>query len=183
MQRSIHPPDGMNAQWNFKKHVEDIAGRVRVRLAALAHTCKNEVSTETRVAIYKATIRPLIEYSCPAFIGAPRDIIQRLQIMQNHALTLCAGVRLMDRIPFKTIHETLKMPMLEDRLKMLATRFGNKAYSEVAPISQIIYSHRQLAECKYTPLAKFMAHACRFKTQMNFFHKRSVVTIAKLICL
>ena len=40
---------------NFKKHVQDIAGRVRVRLAALAHTCKNEVSTETRVAIYKAT--------------------------------------------------------------------------------------------------------------------------------
>ena len=73
----------------------------------------------------------------------------------NHAKP-CAGVRLMDRIPIKTIHETLKMPMLEDRLKMLATRFGNKAYSEVAPVSQIIYSHRQLAECKYTPLAKFM---------------------------
>ena len=152
---------------SFKDHFEDITGRVRVRLATLAKVCKHEnVSLETRLAIYKSTIRPLMEYSCVAFLGAPKKELQKLQVAQNHALRLCLDINLMDKIPIQRIHDYTKIQMVEDRLRHLAVKFGRRAYNEVAPISDLVYNHRQLRECQHTPLGRIvdkMPHGPRLR--------------------
>ena len=145
-----------DAKLNFQEHFDNITEKVNTRIAILRKLSFNsKISTSTKTLLFKALIRPLLEYSCPAFIAAPDAQLKKLQVLQNKALTLCLNITLMDKVRTTVLHNVLQVPTVVERFINLASRFGNRAMNQVGPVAHLIQANRTLRDSEFTPLAKF----------------------------
>ena len=80
---------------------------------------------ETLLRLYKAFIRPILEYAAPILLCLTKTRMKKLQVLQNKALRMALKAHYRTRIT--TLHEQSGVEYIEDRLKTLA----NKAYSRI----------------------------------------------------
>ena len=141
---------------NFEAHIDSIVEKANVRMAVLKKlSFKTSISTNTKLVLFKALIRPLFEYSCTAFLAAPEKQLRKLQVLQNRALRLCLNFTMFDNIRSTLLHSILKMPTVYERFVELSARFGNRALNQVGPVSRLIQDNRGQKDAEFTPLAKF----------------------------
>ena len=140
----------------FGKHFDEIVAKANSRIAVLKKLCfSRQITTETKLLLFKATIRPILEYSCTAFIAAPDEQLKKIQVVQNKCLRMCLSLTLLDKVKTETIHERAGIPTIEKRFIHLSGKFGNRALNQVAPISSLIQEQRSNADVMKTPLGKF----------------------------
>jgi hypothetical protein len=52
---------------------------------------KSDLSVRNGVLLYKQVIRPMMDYTCPAWRSAVRTHVRRLQVLQSKCLRLAIG--------------------------------------------------------------------------------------------
>jgi len=85
---------------------------------------KSDLSVRNGVLLYKQLIRPLMNYSCPAWRSAARSHIRRLQVLQSQCLRLATGVPWY--VSNRQIHEDLGVPLFVDHIRALTKSFDSK---------------------------------------------------------
>ena len=107
----------------FKAHIDDIAKRERMRLNLLkilsgtTWGCK----PQTLMRLYKAYIRPVLEYGAIVMLSAKDQAIKKLQIIKNKAIKI--AFRLHPRSRTNEIHKLAEIPLIKNRLEELSTNF------------------------------------------------------------
>lgn len=140
---------------NWKIQFNYMSKRFSDRLKILIKLCHRDfgISSKVAIIIYKAFIRPVIEYGCPAFLQLQNNHISKIQIMQNKALRL--ALRAPYDTPLVELHKKAKIPFIESFLKMRAAKFISSAIeNNVLSGREALYYLNSLSdeELERTPL-------------------------------
>ncbi|KAG7473121.1 hypothetical protein JOB18_002640 [Solea senegalensis] len=113
-----------NMTWT--KHINNLEQRANNRLNHLKALCgKHGASPSTVIKVYLAYIRPLFEYSVPAWINISDNQLQRLQVIQNKALKLAH--RLPSYISNYYIHTITGIQTIRQRHQVIALKYMRTA--------------------------------------------------------
>ena len=112
---------GVTENLSFKAHIDYIAkrGRIRLNLIKMLSWTKWGCKPQTLMRLYKAYIRPVLEYSAIVMLSAQGQVIKNLQIRQNKAIK--RAFRLHPRSRTNEIHELAEIPLIKTRLEELST--------------------------------------------------------------
>lgn len=141
----------------FQQHFDKVVKDAKARIAALRSLCYpgSPVSFETRRLVYLATIRPVLEYSCAAFVHASAKQLRRLVVLQNDALRAILEVDPREHLSSEVLCRRAAVPMLLDRFVQLATGFAHRALAHVPPVAALIRRDAADPEIGQTPLGVF----------------------------
>ena len=108
---------------SFKAHIDDIAkrGRMRLNLLKILSGTTWGCKPQTLMRLYKAYIRPVLEYGAIVMLSAKDQAIKKLQIIQNKAIKI--AFRLHPRSRTNEIHKLAEIPLIKTRLEELSTNF------------------------------------------------------------
>ena len=109
-----------DSKLHFSNHISEVCGRANKRLNVLCALSRYGTKTNVMIRLFKAYIRPLLEYGSIAFIAAPNEHMNRLQVIQNAALRLC--LRLPSYIRIDLLHEYSSVELIKKRIKDLNTK-------------------------------------------------------------
>ncbi|KAL4084539.1 hypothetical protein QTP88_027487 [Uroleucon formosanum] len=82
---------------------------------------KSTLEKKCSLLIYKQILRPLITYACPIWGNCAPTHLKKLQIFQNKILRIITNAPWFVRN--QSIHKDLKIPILQDHIKILANSF------------------------------------------------------------
>jgi len=85
---------------------------------------KSDLCVMNGVLLYKQFIRPLMDYTCPAWRSAARSHARRLKVLQSKCLRLATGAPLY--ISKYQIHDELGVPLFADHIRALIENFDSK---------------------------------------------------------
>jgi hypothetical protein len=107
----------------FNNHVEKIQQKADQRLACLRRLCSRKIGMPSNQAliVYKAYIRPCIEWGCEAFLAMSPSNMTELQTIQNKALRIC--LRRSRCYNTAKLHEESTMPDIQERLRLRTIKF------------------------------------------------------------
>lgn len=142
----------------FKHHFNAVLGRAERRLTALKSLCKRRfgIPPDIAVSVYKAYIRPILSFGCPAWVGTHQAMFEKIEIYQNKALRIAYRLP-----PWSNVEETRQLAgvePLEDFIFQTATNWlsrsikagnlaGQEAKDAMANLENAVYQHG-----KRTPL-------------------------------
>ena len=114
---------------DMEEHVKYIIKAFRARYWTLRNLKGNGFNTEELVQVYKTMIRPIAEYSCPAFHSTLTDEQdERLERLQDHALKTIFGVGKSAR----TLRGEARITTLRERREELVSKFAHKCANDPA---------------------------------------------------
>ena len=77
----------LSSDLTWTKHVKEITKRASSRLYLLSQAKHASISPNDRVGLYKALVRPIIEYACPVWHpGLPKYLDRSLETIQARVL-------------------------------------------------------------------------------------------------
>jgi len=84
---------------------------------------KSDLSVRNGVLPYKQLVRPMMDYSSPAWRSAARSHIRRLQVLQSKCL--CLATVSSWYVNNRQIHEDLGVPLFADHIRALTESFDS----------------------------------------------------------
>jgi hypothetical protein len=84
----------------------------------------SDLSDRNRLLLYKQLIRPMINYTCPAWRSAARSNVRSLQVLQSKCLHLATGAPWY--VSNRQIHEELGVPLFADHIRALTASFDSE---------------------------------------------------------
>lgn len=144
---------------SFKLHIDNIVKDVKVRIDALRRVCHrgSPLSLESKRLLYLTTIRPVLEYSCAAFLSAPDAQLRRLEVLQNDALRAITGSRREEHLDSIELSLLAGVLPLRFRLVQCAAAFGMRGLNNIPLVGEVIMQQRSDLYVRYTPLGAFVA--------------------------
>ena len=100
---------------NFQKHVKSIIKTLSYKIYLLSKI-RPFLTEKAAVLIYKSMVLPYIDYGDTFYFSCTKDLLNKLQRMQNRALKII--FRLNRRFPTKELHQTAGVLMLDKRREM-----------------------------------------------------------------
>jgi hypothetical protein len=85
---------------------------------------KSDLFVMNGILLYKHLIRPMMDYTCPAWRSAARTHVRRLQVLQSKCLRLATVAHWY--VSNRQIHEDLGVPLFVDRIRALTASFYSK---------------------------------------------------------
>ena len=77
----------VSSDLSWKKYIESISKKVAQRIGSL-YRASRYLTPESMLYLYKSTIRPLMEYCCHVWAGAPKTHLQLLDRVEKRAKNL-----------------------------------------------------------------------------------------------
>lgn len=113
----------LNRKLNFQPHIDKVVAKARKMVCTLYCLLKknNSVSVESKIAIYRSIIRPIMTYACPIFSNCPKTHFRKLQIQQNKCLRMALNAEFDTRIT--TLHTESKVPTIREFVDKLSDQF------------------------------------------------------------
>ena len=107
-------------------HIEQVSRRSAHRMVLLGPLLnrRSDLSIRNGVLLYKQLIRPLMDYTCPAWRSAARTHFRRLQVLQSECLRLVTGAPWY--LSNRQIHEDLGVPFFADHIRALTASFDSR---------------------------------------------------------
>ena len=99
---------------------------------------KSDFTVRNGVLLYKQLIRPMMDYSCPAWRSAARTHVRRLQVLQSKCLRLATGAPWY--VSNRQIHEELCVPLFADHIRALTADI----HSKLADVGNPLVATRQI---------------------------------------
>jgi len=82
---------------------------------------KSDLFVRKGVLLNKQLIRPMMDYTCPAWRPAARSHVRRLQVLQSKSFRLATSAAWY--ISNRQIHEDMGVPLFADHIRALTARF------------------------------------------------------------
>ena len=117
-----------NLKWNA--HIIRIIDKARKRLT-LFFRLKYKLSRNTLVRLYKAMVRPILEYGCVIFDNCTIDLAKSLESVQYEAARICLGA--LKRTPRHLLLNELGWPTLATRRKYFKLILFYKMVNRLTP--------------------------------------------------
>jgi hypothetical protein len=142
----------------WEKHFKLVAEKASTAVNALRRVSYpgSPVSTESRRILYQTMIRPIMEYSCPAFMDASNAQFERLEKVEHEALRCIAGVRRVDRISIEKLYQLANIEPLRQRMVKLSERCVVRWWSSVPIVAEILERDKGDVVVHGTPLGCFV---------------------------
>jgi len=143
---------------SWRPHFDNVEKDARSRLGVLRRVCYpgSPLSFRSRLLLYLTVIRPVLEYSCVAWLDASNAQKRRLVVLQNNCLRAVAGVSILERHSEDDLCRLTGVEPLEKRWLTLATGFAERAKLFVPPVAAMIADHRKEEGVSTTPLGRFL---------------------------
>jgi hypothetical protein len=94
------------------------------------------LSIETKLRLYKATIRATLTYATPTWCSISLTTYRHLEVVQNKCLRVISNAP--RRTPITTLLSTLDIPPLQTYIKQTAADFYSKCYMHSNPLVRSI---------------------------------------------
>ena len=98
-------------------HISSLVAKASNQLIKLRRF--RHVPPKVKLYLYKALVRPLIEYPAVLLADSSDNQINRLQVVQNKALRFTYDVKWYERITNVALHQRANVPYIKDRLSTL----------------------------------------------------------------
>jgi hypothetical protein len=114
---------------------------------------ESTLSVETKLRLYKATIRATLTYAAPTWCSISHSTYRHLEVVQNMCLRVIANAP--RGTPITTLLSTLLIPPLQTYVRRIAAEFYSKCYMHWNPLVRSIghYTlcglHKQYKEYKH----------------------------------
>ena len=82
-------------------------------------------SMEVKLQLYKALVRPILEYPACMLARSGKDSMRKLQLVQNQACRFITNTKLIDHVQTSELHTTLKLDSINIRLRKLSFKILN----------------------------------------------------------
>ena len=138
-------------------HLDAVVLDAKKRLGGLRRVCgpKSKLSLRSRRMLYVATIRPVLEYSCAAWLDASPTQLSRLEVIQNDCLRAVLGVSRVDHVDGAELARRAELPTLPRRWCQLAASFAGRCLNAVPPVGRMIQQDRAEFGVCGSPLGYF----------------------------
>jgi hypothetical protein len=103
----------LDSSLNYKVHINSLLAKVNARLGLLRRI-RYRINHDTARVIYLAMIRPYIDYADIIYEGAPKNLLGKLQKLQNTALRIIINVE-GERISINDLHSQTNITNLVKR--------------------------------------------------------------------
>ena len=111
----------LDSQLNYNLCIKKIIQKINHKLWLFAKL-RDYMTQEMSIKIFKGMVLPYFDYGDVIYMGAKKELLKKLQILQNRALKVCLKVD--KKHPTYDIHKRTKVKLLENRriihLKTLA---------------------------------------------------------------
>ena len=113
----------MDQKLTWKSHISNLIAKAEKSLNLLRLTTRRYWGADitTSLLMYRATIRSIIDYGCIFYGAASDSLLKRVDILQNKALRICAGV--MRSTPVEALRVETGEPPLKLRREYLSKKF------------------------------------------------------------
>ena len=105
-------------------HISSLVAKANRHLQQLRRF--RHVPSKVKLYLYKALVRPLMEYPAVLLADSSRPQINKLQVVQNKALRFAYEVRWQDRITNDALHQRANLAYIQDRLSKLQSSVFRK---------------------------------------------------------
>lgn len=169
---------GIHLDYNlsFKKHVNTVQKKCNKALNIIKYLCGTwwGACPETLIVLYKSYVRSIIDYGLPIYFPSRKDLITRLDKLQDAAIRAALGYRI--STPLNILLAESKLISLKDRAEFLYNTFLAKIMSDnnsltaktIVKYYNIIKNKPMLHKRLITKIiAKFMNNAHLIDTQKN----------------
>ena len=112
----------------FVKQVENNVNKAKAELKKIKRF--RNLNKKLKVRLYKSLVLPILTYPVVSLNICSRTQIQKLQVVQNHAIRWISNEYWPNICPLNTRHQELKIEYIEDRIKRLAEGVWNKVEEE-----------------------------------------------------
>ena len=138
-------------------HFDAVLEDARKRLGGLRRVCgpRSKLSVRSKRLLYVATIRPVLEYSCAAWLDASPTQLNRLEVIQNECLRAVLGVSCFDHVDGVELARRAELPTLPERWRQLAAGFAERCLNAVPPVGRMIQQDRGTIGVDGSPLGFF----------------------------
>jgi hypothetical protein len=124
----------------WSSHINQVRKETAERLGMLNRKC--DLSVRNGVLLYKQLIRPMMNYSWPAWRSAARNSVRRLQVLQFNCLRLPTVAPWY--VTNSQIREDLGVPLFADHIRALTATFDSKLADVWNPLLRQLSGYRGL---------------------------------------
>ena len=137
----------LDKRLTWSPHIDQVRRKTAQRIDTLGPLLnrRSDLSVRNGVLLYKHIIRPLMDYTCPAWRSAARSHVRRLQVLQSMCLRLATGAPWY--VIKRHIHEDLGNPLLADHIRTVTESIDSNLPGVGNPLV------RQLGRYLYFPRA------------------------------
>lgn len=139
----------------WRAHIDYIAKK-GVRALGILHKISNSRSgmrRDTLIMIYKMYVRPVLEFGCVLYSGAPSYKLHALILLEREALRLCLG--LPKSVATNALYLEARLPTLLCRFRLLTVQTFLRIYEYPVKL-QLVFIHQ--------PQLFFQSYWPRFRT-------------------
>lgn len=145
----------IDSKLNFKSHIDNVIRKTNGAMQALSPILQGRtLSEKLKCRLYKAYIRPIISYGCPAwYTRISNTNLLRLQRIQNKCLRRALSVRIRE-ISTNELHERASCSRIGTFLRTITENFAKKTRDCALPhISSLYYTAENLPFTPTTPMS------------------------------
>lgn len=136
---------------SWKPHIEKVIKKASKRLNGLKIVCRKKFGLKPQYAVnvYKAFIRPVLDYGVQAWIGLPDYLLVRLQRIENAALRIAYRLPRWTRV--QDLHRIANVEPLGIWLHERCVNFAKLALATNPPIGRAIWHSRNQSRPRKAP--------------------------------
>ena len=114
----------LNNLKNGSLHVKSIITKAKYNLNKLRRF--NSAPNKIKLILFKAIIRPILEYPPYSLSKVSKNTMLKMQIIQNNGLRFAQGIRKSERKKVSELHEETNIVALNQRISKLSNKMLNK---------------------------------------------------------
>ena len=144
----------LNDNLAWAAQIRRIEKKMYGRINGLMMLKAKGVNSKCLIMLYRATIRPIMEYASPAWANAPKHSIMRLQLQQNKAIRL--ALDLPRWTSSEELHNAANLPRVSTLLAQRNIQYLKRASNNNAAIRELIQDQltNTTTELQYTTPVK-----------------------------
>ena len=122
---------------NFCNQVDHIIEKTSDRINLLKSLSFNKtwsLPNHILVQLYKSLLRSVIEYSSFMIVSLNKNLLRKLEVLQNNALRIIFKVKLIDKVSIEILRNKAKINSVEARMKELLLRYFEQAQMYQYPL-------------------------------------------------
>lgn len=118
----------------FEKHINYIVSRGShaIRLLYPLLSRQSRLSSDNKILIFKAIIRPMITYACAVWGNCANIHMKRIQVIQNRCLKMALNLPM--RYPTEDLHRRCKIDKIDEFVSRIRLRFQNRCRISENPL-------------------------------------------------
>lgn len=111
----------LDQRLTYEHHINAVLKKAYGIMKSIFPLVVGKTTTNTRMLLYKAIIRPTLTYAAPAWCGAAKTRLRRLQVYQNKYLRLATASERRTRI--EELHHRGEIQTIQDYISEISQKF------------------------------------------------------------